>query len=123
MARCAGGREKYRMDAPPAALKKAHENFATATKESSSNTSNQRKKNQKSIENTTYALQVNATTGNRLTVTFPDAHFVTFKIQGNGPVTAPGTVQNLGPRAIDGAISQPCMGGVTIFGAIHSRIA
>ena len=41
-----------------------------------------------SLKNTTYALQVNATTGNGLTVTFPDARFVTFKIQGNGPVAA-----------------------------------
>jgi hypothetical protein len=41
-----------------------------------------------SVENVTYALQVNATTGNGLTVTFRDAGFVTFKIQGNGPVAA-----------------------------------
>ena len=41
-----------------------------------------------SIENGTTAMQVNATTGNGLTVTFRDARFVTFKIQGNGPVAA-----------------------------------
>ena len=38
--------------------------------------------------NVTTALQVNATTGNGLTLTLPEARFVTFKIQGNGPVTA-----------------------------------
>jgi hypothetical protein len=41
-----------------------------------------------SIENVTTPLQVNATAGNGFTLTLPDARFVTFKIQGNGPVTA-----------------------------------
>jgi hypothetical protein len=41
-----------------------------------------------SFENVTAALQVNATTGNGLTLTLPEARFVTFKIQGNGPVAA-----------------------------------
>jgi hypothetical protein len=40
-----------------------------------------------SIENVTTALQVNATTGNGLSLTLPEARFVTFKIQGNGPIT------------------------------------
>ena len=39
------------------------------------------------IENVTTALEVNATTGNGFTLTLPEARFVTFKIQGNGPVT------------------------------------
>jgi hypothetical protein len=41
-----------------------------------------------SIENVTTALQAFATTGNGLTLTLPDARFVTFKVQGNGNVTA-----------------------------------
>jgi hypothetical protein len=42
-----------------------------------------------SIENVTTALQVNATTGNGVTtLVLPEPRLVTFKIQGNGPVTA-----------------------------------
>ena len=41
-----------------------------------------------SMENVTTALQVNATTGNGLTVTLPAPRFLTFKVQGNGNVTA-----------------------------------
>jgi len=41
-----------------------------------------------SIENVTTALQAFATTGDGLTLTLPDARFLTFKVQGNGPVTA-----------------------------------
>lgn len=40
------------------------------------------------IENVTTALQVSAITGNGLTLTLPEARFVTFKVQGVGPVTA-----------------------------------
>jgi hypothetical protein len=40
------------------------------------------------IENVTTALQAFATTGNGLTLTLPEARFVTFKVQGAGPVTA-----------------------------------
>jgi hypothetical protein len=41
-----------------------------------------------SIENTTYALQVAATNGNGFSVFFREANFVTFRVTGNGPVTA-----------------------------------
>jgi hypothetical protein len=41
-----------------------------------------------SIENVTTALQAFVSTGSGLTLTLRDARFVTFKIQGNGPVTA-----------------------------------
>jgi hypothetical protein len=41
-----------------------------------------------SIENVTTALQAFATTGNGLTVTLPGPRFLTFKVQGNGNVTA-----------------------------------
>ena len=41
-----------------------------------------------SIENVTAALQAFATTGNGLTVTLPGLRFLTFKVQGNGNVTA-----------------------------------
>lgn len=44
-----------------------------------------------SFENTTYALQVNATSGNGFSVFFSEANFVTFRITGDGTVTA-GTV-------------------------------
>jgi hypothetical protein len=40
------------------------------------------------IENVTTALQVNATTGNGQTVTLPEPRLVTFRITGNGPVSA-----------------------------------
>jgi hypothetical protein len=40
------------------------------------------------IENVQTALQDFATTGNGLTLTLPNARFVTFKIQGVGPITA-----------------------------------
>jgi hypothetical protein len=39
------------------------------------------------IENVTTALQVNAATGNGLTVTLPESRFVTFRVTGNGSVT------------------------------------
>jgi hypothetical protein len=41
-----------------------------------------------SIENVTYAFQVAATNGNGFSVFFRDANFVTFRVTGNGPVTA-----------------------------------
>ena len=41
-----------------------------------------------SFENVTTALQAFTTTGDGLTLTLPDARFVTFKVQGNGNVTA-----------------------------------
>jgi hypothetical protein len=41
-----------------------------------------------SFENVTYALQVAATNGNGLSVFFREANFVTFRVTGNGPVTA-----------------------------------
>jgi hypothetical protein len=42
-----------------------------------------------SIENVTTALQVNATTGNGVTtLVLPQPRLVTFKVTGNGPVTA-----------------------------------
>jgi hypothetical protein len=41
-----------------------------------------------SIENVTTALQVNATTGDSLTVTLPEARFLTFRITGSDKVTA-----------------------------------
>jgi hypothetical protein len=41
-----------------------------------------------SIENVTTALQAFATTGDGFTLTLPDARFVTFNVQGVGPVTA-----------------------------------
>jgi hypothetical protein len=40
------------------------------------------------IENVQTALQVSATTGNGLTLTLPEARFLTLKVQGNGNVTA-----------------------------------
>jgi hypothetical protein len=58
-----------------------------------------------SIENVTTALQAFATTGNGLTLTLPDARFVTFKVQGVGPVTA-------GAITIERA-SMPLQGGNT----------
>jgi hypothetical protein len=51
------------------------------------------------IENVTTALQVNATTGNGLTLTLPEARFVTFKVQGVGPVTAGQVVLECCPQA------------------------
>jgi hypothetical protein len=41
-----------------------------------------------STENVTTALQAFATAGNGLTITLPGLRFLTFKVQGNGPVTA-----------------------------------
>ena len=41
-----------------------------------------------SIENVTTALQINASTGTGLTLTLREARFLTFKIQGNGQITA-----------------------------------
>jgi hypothetical protein len=41
-----------------------------------------------SIENVTYALQVATTNGNGFSVFFREANFVTFRVTGNGPVTA-----------------------------------
>jgi hypothetical protein len=40
------------------------------------------------IEDVTTALQAFASTGNGFTLTLRDARFLTFKVQGNGPVTA-----------------------------------
>jgi hypothetical protein len=40
------------------------------------------------IENVTTALQVNATTGNGQTLVLPEPRLVTFRITGNGSVTA-----------------------------------
>ena len=41
-----------------------------------------------SFENVTTALQAFASTGNGFTLTLRDARFLTFKVQGNGNVTA-----------------------------------
>jgi hypothetical protein len=51
-----------------------------------------------SIENVTKALQAFATTGNGLTLTLPDARFVTFKVQGNGNVTAGAVILECCPQ-------------------------
>jgi hypothetical protein len=52
-----------------------------------------------SIENVTTALQVNANTGTGLTLTLPEARFVTFKVQGVGPVTAGQVVLECCPQS------------------------
>jgi len=64
-----------------------------------------------SIENVTTALQVNATTGNGLTVTLPGPRFLTFKVQGNGNVTAGAVAIDLGQGQRErwsGQGSRPC---------------
>jgi hypothetical protein len=40
------------------------------------------------IENVGTALQTSATTGNGETLVLPEPRLVTFKVQGNGPVSA-----------------------------------
>jgi hypothetical protein len=52
-----------------------------------------------SIENVTTAFQINASTGTGLTLTLREARFVTFKIQGVGPVTAGQVVLECCPQA------------------------
>ena len=58
-----------------------------------------------SIKNVTTALQAFASTGNGFTLTLRDARFLTFKVQGVGPVTA-------GAITIERA-SMPLQGGNT----------
>ena len=58
-----------------------------------------------SFENVTTALQAFTTTGDGLTLTIPDARFVTFRVTGNGSITA-------GAIAIEWA-SMPLKGGNT----------
>jgi hypothetical protein len=76
-----------------------------ATSETTSNQSNHYDNPQMSIELVTTALQVNATTGSGLTLTLPEARFITFKVQGVGPVTG-------GAITIERA-SMPLQGGNT----------
>jgi hypothetical protein len=52
------------------------------------NQSSYKKRKTMSTENVTYALQVAATNGNGFSVFFREANFVTFRVTGNGPVTA-----------------------------------
>jgi hypothetical protein len=72
--------------------------------------------------NVTYALQVAATDGNGLSVSFRDPNFVTFRVTGNGTVTAGAVTIECCPDNMTGASASAPVSAWTSVTTITFRL-